>query len=86
MPKYKFKCDYCSKEWEEWMGLGDPDPDACPHCELGVPFKIPAKFNKSEKHTQTKKAGDVVEKSIIDAKEELKKEKQLIKSKKYGDF
>lgn len=86
MPKYKYKCDYCAKEWEEWMSFGDSDPDTCPHCELGSPFKIPSKFNKSEKHTQTKKAGDIVEKSIVEAKEELRKEKQMIKSRKYGDF
>lgn len=86
MPKYKYKCDYCSAEWEEWMGLGDPDPETCPKCELGFPFKIPSKFNKAEKHTASKTVGSVVENSIVELKEELKKEKQLIRSKKYDDF
>jgi putative FmdB family regulatory protein len=86
MPKYKYKCDYCSEEWETWMGFGDPDPETCPKCELGFPFKIPSKFNKAEKHTTSKSVGSVVENSIVEIKEELKKEKQLIRNKKYDDF
>ena len=42
--------------------------------------------SKAEKHTASKTVGSVVENSIVELKEELKKEKQLIRSKKYDDF
>lgn len=86
MPKYCYQCDYCDKQWEEWKSISEPDPEECPHCEVGYPFKVPSRFNKSEKYTQSKKTGDITEQSIIDSREELKREIKELKNKKYDDI
>ena len=44
MPKYRYACDLCLKEWWEWMSMKDPSPQECPHCETGKPYKVPTKF------------------------------------------
>ena len=67
MPKYRYQCDYCSKQWDEWMSLSDPDPEECPYCELGYPFKVPTKFVKISSSAQEKKSA---KENVIDHIEE----------------
>jgi|TARA_R100000908_G_C3746374_1_gene141623 DNA-directed RNA polymerase subunit RPC12/RpoP len=43
MPKYRYACDSCSREWWEWASIGD-EMTVCPYCNNGVPKKIPVNF------------------------------------------
>ena len=67
MPKYKFNCDYCNRQWWEWMGMKDPLPTECPHCEIGKPFKVPTNFVKIDKAVQEKKSA---KENVVDHIEE----------------
>ena len=44
MPRYRYKCDQCHEEWNEWLSIKDPLPTECPCCQEGTPFKILTKF------------------------------------------
>lgn len=76
MPRYRYKCDHCHKEWWEWMSIKDPQPEECPHCKSGIPFKILTKFaimNNKEPDEKTAKE------NVIDHIEE---NKQILKQMK----
>ena len=76
VPRYKFECDYCSKQWWEWMSVEDPLPSECPHCERGKPFKIPTKFVKIDKTKQKKKTA---KENVI---EHIEENRQILKQMK----
>lgn len=67
MPKYCYQCDYCNKQWEEWKSISDPDPEECPYCEVGYPFKVPTKFVTMNKTVPEKKSA---KENVIDHIEE----------------
>tara|TARA_R110002020_G_scaffold73654_1_gene188979 strand:- start:12 stop:257 length:246 start_codon:yes stop_codon:yes gene_type:complete len=76
MPKYRYKCDHCQKEWWEWMGMKDPLPPECPHCQEGTPFKIVTKFAIiSNKEPDKKTAKENVIDHIEENREILKQMK-----------
>jgi putative FmdB family regulatory protein len=33
MPTYEFQCQECKHEWEDFMSITAPDPEACPKCQ-----------------------------------------------------
>jgi len=84
VPKYRYQCDYCHEQWEEWRNLSDPDPEQCPRCELGYPFKIPVRFTKINSPIQEKKTAkkNVVE-HIEENREILKKMRNKSKEEEY---
>ena len=86
MPKYKFSCSNCTREWWQWMGMNDPSPEICPHCDWPSPTKVPTLFSMKEEEVQPNQVGDKVEQAIIDSGRELKEEKKKIKSKTYDDI
>lgn len=67
MPKYKFNCDFCNRQWWEWMGMKDPLPEECPHCEQGKPYKVPTNFVTIKKTIQEKKSA---KENVVDHIEE----------------
>ena len=67
VPKYKFNCDYCNRQWWEWMGMKDPIPTECPHCEQGKPFKVPTNFVTIRKQKEEKKSA---KENVVDHIEE----------------
>ena len=69
MPRYKFSCDNCSEQWWEWMGMKDPLPTECPHCEVGKPYKVPTNFVTVSKKEKKKSAKE----NVIDHIEENRK-------------
>ena len=76
MPKYRYKCDHCHEEWNEWMSIKDPPLTACPNCESGKPFKIPTKFiTKTKKDVDKKSAKENVIDHIEENREILKQMK-----------
>jgi putative FmdB family regulatory protein len=70
VPKYKFNCDYCHKQWWEWMSIKDPPPTECPHCEQGKPYKVPTNFVTKRKQKEEKKSA---KENVIDHIEENRK-------------
>ena len=84
MPKYKFNCDFCNRQWWEWMGMKDPLPEECPHCEQGKPFKVPTSFVTIKKTIQeSTKIGEAGNSTIYEFKHEGKT--YIIVSKSYND-
>lgn len=75
MPKYKFNCDYCNRQWWEWMGMKDPIPTECPHCEQGKPYKVPTNFVTIIKKEEKKSAKENVIDHIEENREILKQMK-----------
>jgi len=75
VPKYKFNCDYCHKQWWEWMGIKDPIPTECPYCEQGKPYKIPTNFVTISKKEEKKSAKENVIDHIEENREILKQMK-----------
>lgn len=86
VPKYGFECGHCHKEWWEWMGMQDPNPQECPHCGTGSPIKKPSTFSLNNKEESEKEVGEFVEQSIINSREELEREKKENKGKTYDDI
>ena len=70
MPRYKYKCDCCHKEWWEWLSLKDPAPEECPHCEEGNPYKVITKFVTVANKEETKKTA---KENVLDHIEENRK-------------
>tara|TARA_R110002020_G_scaffold50761_5_gene143464 strand:- start:19 stop:261 length:243 start_codon:yes stop_codon:yes gene_type:complete len=69
MPKYNFACEFCNEQWSEWLGIKDPLPVECPHCEQGKPYKVPTKFVTINKKEEKKSAKE----NVIDHIEENRK-------------
>ena len=86
MPKYKFSCSNCSREWWQWMGMNDPSPEVCPHCDGPAPIKVPTLFSMKEDEGTQSQVGSVVEQAIVNSSKELEEEKKRIKSETYDDI
>tara|TARA_R110002110_G_scaffold15684_1_gene69729 strand:- start:220 stop:429 length:210 start_codon:yes stop_codon:yes gene_type:complete len=59
-------------------------PLACPHCEGGVPYKLPPNAIFKENKTaqaQEESVGKLVEEAIVEAKEEFKRHIKEYKEK-----
>ena len=82
VPKYAYGCSSCGKEWEEWRLISESLFSTCPHCEGESAYKMApgalAQKNKNSLNSK-QKPGGLVEKAIVDAKEELKKHKENIR-------
>jgi len=76
MPRYRYKCDYCHKEWWEWLPIKANPPEECAYCETGKPFKMLTKFV-----TKTKKDNDkkTAKENVVDHIEE---NRQILKQMK----
>jgi putative FmdB family regulatory protein len=40
MPTYEFQCQECKHEWEDYMSITAPDPEACPKCQHTKPLRL----------------------------------------------
>ena len=86
MPRYLYKCEHCDIRIDAWHGMSEEerikDCDACGSRNSIV--RLPSNFivdNESGEH----KAGDLVKKAIADFSEDLRQEKQTLKSEYYED-
>ena len=76
MPKYRYACDSCNREWWQWSSIGD-ELTECPYCNNGVPKKIPVGFViLQESATQEKSVKQNVVEHIEENREILKKMRQ----------
>ena len=77
MPKYRFSCEHCTREWWSWMGMNDDPPEVCPHCYKPKPQKVPTVFfSKEQQKPEKKVAGELVEEAIVEAKQDFEKQKE----------
>tara|TARA_A100000172_G_scaffold65417_1_gene44940 strand:- start:330 stop:587 length:258 start_codon:yes stop_codon:yes gene_type:complete len=67
VPRYRYKCDHCHKEWWEWMSVKESQPENCPHCDQGTPFKVVTKFVTIKKEIKEKKSA---KENVVDHIEE----------------
>tara|TARA_R100001509_G_C4823975_1_gene200842 strand:- start:59 stop:247 length:189 start_codon:yes stop_codon:yes gene_type:complete len=57
------------------MGMKDPLPTECPHCEQGKPYKVPTNFVTIRKKEEKKSAKENVVDHIEENREILKQMK-----------
>ena len=80
MPKYRYGCANCDRQWWEWASVAD-QLDVCPYCNMGRPTKLPVNFvviqNELEEQRSAKE--NVVD-HIEQNKEILKKLKRQAKN------
>jgi len=57
------------------MGIKDPIPTECPHCEQGKPYKVPTNFVTISKKEEKKSAKENVIDHIEENREILKQMK-----------
>lgn len=81
MPKYKFACDHCNRNWWEWMSIKDPLPVECPHCVTGKPYKVPTNFVTINNTTQEKKSA---KENVVDHIEENREILKQMKAEARG--
>tara|TARA_B100001094_G_C17817093_1_gene616642 strand:- start:155 stop:403 length:249 start_codon:yes stop_codon:yes gene_type:complete len=79
MPVYCYECRDCRKVFEVRHGMFFEE-QRCVSCFSEDVFRKPSLNQKSVSHKSTEKTGKVVDKYIEDAKSEIKKEKQRLKS------
>jgi predicted nucleic acid-binding Zn ribbon protein len=83
MPKYFYICENCNIEFDTYHGMNEKITD-CTECESKSCLrKVPSSFNCELKQTTSNKKGEVVKKSIEEFKEQLKEEKNKLKSNIY---
>tara|TARA_R100001509_G_scaffold50823_1_gene27921 strand:+ start:262 stop:525 length:264 start_codon:yes stop_codon:yes gene_type:complete len=76
MPKYRYGCKSCNREWWQWSSIGDK-LESCPHCEVGIPEKLPVSFVVVQDDIKNKKtAKENVIKHIEENREVLKNMRQ----------
>lgn len=72
MPKYRYGCNECNREWWEWGSVGDQLKE-CPHCSAGKPIKLPVDFIKIDNPVQEKKSS---KQNVVD---HIEKNKKILK-------
>tara|TARA_R100000664_G_C2712469_1_gene108754 strand:- start:16 stop:279 length:264 start_codon:yes stop_codon:yes gene_type:complete len=76
MPKYRYGCNNCNREWLQWNSLGAVDVE-CPHCFSKKINKLPVNFVVvQDTPNEQKTAGENVIDHIEENKKILKKIKQ----------
>ena len=79
MPRYAYKCDRCKGVFEISHGMFF-EQNKCELCHsLDCLTKIPNFSIKKKVKDKKKRVGSVVDEYIVDAKEELKKQKKDLK-------
>ena len=81
MPRYLYRCEKCNEESEYFHGISEKKID-CEKCGEKSLLKIPL-FNGNIKKEDQQKVGQVVENYIEEAREEIKREKEILKKQKY---
>ena len=79
MPIYCYKCHDCRKTFEIRHGMFFEN-QRCIHCQSDNIFREPNLTEKKVEGNSIKKAGKIVDKYIEDAKSEIKKEKQKLRT------
>lgn len=81
MPIYTYKCEKCNEIFEKFHLMSET-LENCILCEgTKCVERIPSFLLSSIKKEDIKKTGDVVERHIKEAKEELKQEKKYLRKK-----
>lgn len=79
MPVYCYRCSECGVDFEARHSMAYED-QICTSCGSDNIFKIPSLSPHKATVESTQKVGKVVDEYIQDAKKEIKKEKQRLKT------
>jgi putative FmdB family regulatory protein len=81
VPKYRYKCYDCNREWWEWLSISESNRKSCPHCQGPPPQKIPTGFTVISSQIEEKKSAknNVIE-HIEENREILKKMRESSKN------
>jgi len=82
MPQYRYHCNSCNKDWEEFHSIKET-PLMCPFCEAASFQRIPSivTIKRAEESQPSKQTGQTVKQYIEENKQVLKEYKQELKSK-----
>ena len=70
MPKYRYQCQACTRDWWEWLSVSESNRETCPHCGGPSPQKIPTGFTVISKTVDEKKSA---KRNVVDHIEDNKK-------------
>ena len=85
MPKYFYLCNQCETKHSFYHGM-DETVEKCPSCDTKVFLeKVPSFISLKKQEEEKEKTGQLVKNSIDESKEELKKQKNKLRSKFYDD-
>jgi len=83
MPRYIYRCELCEETYEVIHGMNEEYED----CDLcvgkGCLMKIPGLVGSFRLLEKTKRPGQIVNKYLKDAKEELKEQKRSLSEKEF---
>jgi|TARA_R110000824_G_scaffold125340_4_gene284398 hypothetical protein len=83
MPRYFYICESCNFKLDIYHGMNEEITD-CTECESESCLKkAPSSFNCELNQKISNKKGEIVKKSIEEFREQLKEEKNKLKSKTY---
>jgi|TARA_R100000234_G_scaffold120094_1_gene105360 putative FmdB family regulatory protein len=83
MPTYKYECEGCQLVFEEFHLMSET-VESCKECGAPVKKLLSNSFNiKKNLMKKKNQAGNVVKQYIKDTREELKREKNRIKTEEY---
>ena len=77
MPKYKYCCHTCQKEWEMWHSLDDP-PQKC-SCGSSKFYRAPSFISKKQEKKGVVKIGTITKDHIEESKKELLQQKKELR-------
>lgn len=79
MPLYCYQCNGCNERFEIRHSMSY-DEQTCIYCKSSDVFKIPSLASRQQKNIPTR-VGKVVDQYLKDAKEEVEKEKNKLRSR-----
>ena len=81
MPKYCYKCKKCGSTFEIRHSM-DFEDQRCIECDSKLVFRVPSLSNSTRQisSTRTQRPGQIVDEYIQSTKQEIKKEKNKLKT------
>jgi len=83
VPKYLYRCESCGEQYNIRHSIKEKR-ETCEKCETKTLIRVPT-YSGNHKIKDTKKAGDLVNKYIENAKEEIKDYKEELKRVEYEE-
>tara|TARA_B100000287_G_C20671066_1_gene793376 strand:+ start:2004 stop:2255 length:252 start_codon:yes stop_codon:yes gene_type:complete len=75
MPKYSYRCEECDSQYEVWHGMTE-EHNECEVCGAPSVVRVPSLLGEVIRNNSKKKAGDLVNKTIEETREEIKEYKK----------
>lgn len=75
MPKYSYRCEECDSQYEVWHGMTE-EHNECEVCGVSSVVRVPSLLGEVIRNNSKKKAGNLVNQTIEETREEIKEYKK----------